>query len=110
MIASWKARIIVSGCKRAVSLARRRRAATWRRLQATTSKPSDVALRTPRRAFYSSLKQALRAAYLAARGYRNVTLMLPWLADVENQAKIYGGRTFETSGTRRVPSRSVHLV
>lgn len=38
----------------------------------------------------TAVNPALRAAYLSARGYRNVTLLLPWLEDSEEQAKLFG--------------------
>ncbi|KAJ8611403.1 hypothetical protein CTAYLR_006512 [Chrysophaeum taylorii] len=38
----------------------------------------------------TAVNPALRAAYLAARGYKNVTLVLPWVADLDEQAKLFG--------------------
>lgn len=38
----------------------------------------------------TAVNPALRAAYLSARGYRNVTLLLPWLPNAEEQAKLFG--------------------
>ncbi|KAJ1448947.1 hypothetical protein M885DRAFT_449618, partial [Pelagophyceae sp. CCMP2097] len=44
----------------------------------------------------TAVNPALRAAYLAARGYANATLMLPWLAEAKDQRRLYGDRVFST--------------
>ena len=42
----------------------------------------------------TAVNPVLRAAYMAARGYESVTLMLPWLENEADQASLFGGRVF----------------
>lgn len=46
----------------------------------------------------TAVNPALRAAYMVGNGYKDVTLLLPWLSDPEDQKTLFNGRVFKTQG------------
>ena len=44
----------------------------------------------------TAVNPALRAAYMVGTGYEDVTLLLPWLEDDDDQRTLFNGRVFAT--------------